>query len=128
MEEKIEYIEYILLSCIEGNGLFDFYIYDIKTNKINLEELKKIFIYFIDRMILEIYEIDQLQKLETLEAKKLVEKNEIWENYELYNPLIITNPLGLEYYHKKIYKEEITNGIFPDFEIIESEKWIELEF
>ena len=32
--------------------------------------------------------------------------------------LIITKPLGLEYYHKKKYKEEITNGIFQDFEII----------
>ena len=46
MEDKIEYIKYILLSCIEGNGLFDFYIYEVKKNKIEYEYLKKIFIYW----------------------------------------------------------------------------------
>ncbi len=49
MEAKIEYVKHILLSCLEGSGLFDFYIYEIKSLKIEYEDLRNILVYLLEK-------------------------------------------------------------------------------
>lgn len=115
MENKIEYIKYILLSCLEGNALFDFYISEIKNKKIMYEDLKKIFIYLLEKKVLVIYDEDQQTKLKIEDSKKLLETKEAWENYKQYNPLVITDPYGINYYYEKLYVKEILDNEFIDF-------------
>ena len=117
MEAKIEYVKHILLSCLEGSGLFDFYIYEIKSLKIEYEDLRNILVYLLEKKILIIYAEDQRTKLNITDSKRLLEEKEIWENYKIYNPLIITNPYGMNYYYEKLYEKEILNSTFVNFKL-----------
>ena len=84
MEAKIEYVKHILLSCLEGSGLFDFYIYEIKSLKIEYEDLRNILVYLLEKKILIIYAEDQRTKLNITDSKRLLEEKEIWGNYKIY--------------------------------------------
>ena len=64
-----------------------------------------------------IYDEDQCTKLNKIDSIKILEKKEIWENYKIYNPLVITDPHGMNYYYNKLYEKEILNGTFVNFKL-----------